>query len=204
MIDLAGQRFGRLTVLQRGQNKGKVLAWLCRCDCGNEWEVITASLRNNSTRSCGCLASETTARRNMRHGHCGKAEFPVWRAMLWRCTNPKANQWMDYGGRGIEVRFQSFESFLAEIGPRPSRKHTVDRIDNEGHYEPGNVRWATKLVQGGYQRSNRLITWGGRTMHLAGWAREVGIAVETLCSRFRAGWSVERALTTPVRLRKAS
>jgi hypothetical protein len=122
--------------------------------------------------------------------------------MKARCENTNTRSYPNYGGRGISVctRWRdSFETFLADMGPRPSSTHSIDRIDNEGNYEPGNCRWATVDIQANNKRRTIVLTFDGRTQPLTAWASEVGIARDTLNARLRSyGWDVERALTTPV------
>ncbi len=195
MIDLAGQRYGRLTVLRRAPNKGKDTAWLCRCDCGTEIDVRAHGLRSANTQSCGCLRQELKTS----HGMARSPEYRAWQDLNQRCSNPKCQRWDRYGGRGIECRFTGFEQFLAEIGPRPSPRHSVDRIDNEGHYEPGNVQWALSKPQQRNLSTNHLLTFDGRTQCVSAWAEERGMGRDALWGRLRRGWSVERALAEPVK-----
>src|SRR5579864_642850 len=154
-FDLQGQIFGRLTVLARKESQkyehGSMAMWLCRCSCGNEIITRGTSLRASTTQSCGCKNREETTPRlvvfNFRHAMTKTPEYQAYHHAKKRCTNPKDVGWNNYGGRGIEFRFQSFEQFFAEVGKRPSPKHSLDRIRNSEHYEPGNVRWATKKEQ---------------------------------------------------------
>jgi hypothetical protein len=118
--------------------------------------------------------------------------------MVTRCTNPNFNCWHRYGGRGIECRFTSFEQFLDDIGRRPSSRHSVDRIDTNGHYEPGNVSWELPKAQARNKSNNRLITYDGRTQCVAAWAEDLGVKPRVIYKRLSLGWSAERALTTPV------
>ncbi len=127
--------------------------------------------------------------------------YLVWYAMLGRCYNPKDSRYSDWGGRGIEVCDQwrqSFDTFSKDMGPRPTRKHSIDRIDNHGPYSPENCRWATGLQQGANRRNNQLLTLNGKTQHLHAWSRELGIPRCRLTMRLRRGWTVERALTAPL------
>jgi len=133
-------------------------------------------------------------------------EYNSWLAMRNRCGNPKNPFFKYYGGRGIAIcdRWnESFFNFLEDMGRRPTPKHTVDRIDNDGNYEPGNCRWATRKVQQNNRRqnlpNNKLITWQGKTLHQNGWCRLLGFSPSTLYNRLKLGWSIERAMTTPVR-----
>lgn len=147
VIDLTGQRFGRLAAVERTANTtaGKA-QWACRCDCGQFAVVPTSSLRRGFTRSCGCLSRELSSERLRSHGLSRTPEFRAWSSMLSRCHRPANQNYAHYGGRGIKVCAEwsaSFEAFYEHIGPRPSTAHSLDRIDVDGNYEPGNVRWAT-------------------------------------------------------------
>jgi len=124
--------------------------------------------------------------------------------MCSRCTNPKARSYSEYGGRGITVVQEwrgpgGFERFIAHIGPRPSRQHSIDRRDNERGYEPGNVRWATAFEQNRNRRDNRMITVGDRTLCVADWARETGKSVQVIHGRIKHGWPADLAVMTPIR-----
>jgi hypothetical protein len=196
-----GERYGRLTILEQVANDpsgGR--QWRCRCDCGAIRIVRTGNLRNGHTQSCGCASAEHSAARHLKHGHARhwrvSVEFTAWAAMLDRCRNTNAPAFKDYGGRGIQVDpawQESFAAFLAHIGPRPSTKHSLDRIDNNGNYEPGNVRWALKRTQNRNQRSNRQITYNGRTQSLAAWTDELGLRYRAVYQRLHRGATVEHA-----------
>lgn len=155
--DLKGQRFGRLIVLQRGADRGKQkkTAWICQCDCGNVCEPLATELRRGTTQSCGCMAREKIVATSTTHGHNPRGqrspELTSYTMAKNRCTNPNADNYKFYGGRGIEFRFDSFEQFYALLGERPDGT-TLDRIENDGHYEPGNVRWATPKDQANNRR----------------------------------------------------
>lgn len=162
--NLEGQRFGNLLVLfyagnPRFQSGLAHTAWWCQCSCGTEVIVPTGRLTNGDAKSCGCNKNQYKPTHGMaRHG--GRApEHLAWSHMKDRCTNPNSQAWKDYGGRGIRVCekwINSFEEFFACVGPRPSPKHSIDRWpNNDGHYEPGNVRWATKKEQLANRRTYR-------------------------------------------------
>jgi hypothetical protein len=150
-IDLTGRRFGRLVVLGRdGAIRGGHAAWRCRCDCGQVRVIVGRYLRDGAVHSCGCYRRERIARVNFRHGMRNTPEYHAWHSMKDRCTNPRHRAWRNYGGRGITVCLEwlaSFEAFIAHVGSRPSPDHSLDRIDNNGGYGPGNVRWATLSQQ---------------------------------------------------------
>lgn len=155
--NIAGMRFGRL-VVDRVDHSGPdgQYWWECRCDCGNTAIVRGQSLRVGFTRSCGCLVKEVAARRVRTHGATNTPEFAVWANMNYRCSNPNARAYKNYGGRGIRVcvRWEkSFADFVADMGLRPTGgpRMTLDRTDNNGNYEPGNCKWATY----GQQAKNR-------------------------------------------------
>jgi len=149
--DESGHLYGRLTVIAREPNRGSYATWRCRCVCGNEVVVTATMLRSGNTTSCGCLRTEKTVARSFRHGAARRRriwpEYYVWAEMVQRCTNTAHPQYRDYGGRGVAVEFRSFDEFIEEVGRRPSPDLTIDRIDNDRGYAPGNVRWATYTEQ---------------------------------------------------------
>ncbi len=204
--DRSGQIYGRLTVLSFAGCKYGEAFWLCRCDCGFDTLVLGSSLQTGHTKSCGCKRRECGATINKRHGMWNTPIYHCWSDMKCRCVNCDHIDYPDYGGRGICVCskwLESFEAFLADMGPRPSSKHSLDRIDNEGNYEPANCRWATQIQQHRNCRRNHQLTFQGKTQCLVEWAEEMGINRLTLSARLLSyGWSVERALTEPVHYEK--
>lgn len=209
--DLAGKTFGRLTVIGRTQqtSKSRQIRWLCRCICGVEKSVSSGHLKRGTVRSCGCLSRE--APHHMTHGHFrGKkqsGEYIAWAQAKARCNNPKNPAFNNYGGRGISICkewAESFEQFLADMGPRPHGM-SIDRIDNNGNYEPSNCRWATRIIQANNRRGNILFEWNGAQMSLAEIARYERVNYKALFHKVRKdGLSLESAisyLSTRKRLR---
>lgn len=208
-INRIGQKFGRLKVISHaGNSKHGENIWRCKCRCGNFADVLSSSLRKKKTRSCGCFMREEASKRAYRHGHnrtrdgnmARSPTYRSWAMMIQRCINKNLKGYSDYGGRGIKVcdRWkESFTNFLADMGPRPSPEHSIDRIDNDGHYEPGNCRWATDHQQRRNKRTTRLLTLDGKTQCIADWTRDIVVAAGTISQRLSRGWSVERALSTP-------
>lgn len=201
-----GMKFGRLTTLRMsGRNSSGNMEWDCLCECGTETTVVGSKLINSHTRSCGCLSVEKTITRSSTHHQFGSEEYSIWGKMIQRCRNPKSTSFKDYGGRGIRVceRWEKFENFLADIGKRPSPNHSLDRFPNQnGNYEPGNVRWATDLEQGRNRRNNRILLHENRAQCLSEWAEEVGLPDSAISLRLKRGWSVSDALTKPLRITK--
>jgi len=202
--DLTRQRFGRLTVLHdTGERKDRKVVWHCRCDCGTEVDVIGRNLTGGHTRSCGCFQRERSAEVHTIHGMSRQGKrhpvYRIWAAMLTRCENPNIKQYKDYGGRGIKVceewhNPQVFIGWALANGWREGL--LIDRIDNDGNYEPDNCRWVTRKEQARNMRSNRFITFDGKTQSLAAWSDETGIPYGTLESRInKLHWPIERALS---------
>lgn len=206
--DLTGARVGRLQVLRcAGRNRQGNYQWVCQCDCGRQVTVSGGHLtRSVPTLSCGCLAVDTARRTKTKHGHAASGretpEYLTWRAMLQRCYCRTHHAFDQYGGRGIGVcsRWRrSFEAFLADMGRKPGPTYSIDRIENDRGYEPGNCRWATKTEQARNRRTVRIVDWQGKRQTIAEWALETGLSVLTIRQRLRSHWSIERTLTQPQR-----
>lgn len=205
LIDLTGKRFGRLLVIAKDGHKGKSVAWLCKCDCGEDVVVRGNDLRRGVTQSCGCLHSEVLAERNTRHGLRGTRLYNIWGLMVQRCYNQETSCYDAYGGRGIDIypewrdSFQAFYEWSMSNGYKENL--TIDRIDNDKGYSPDNCRWVTRKVQANNTRRNHYITYNGETHTLTEWAETLGFNPDTLGSRIYRGWGLDKALTTPVRVR---
>lgn len=205
-IDITGQRFSRLTVIRRVEGvKGPAL-WLCVCDCGKETTAYGSDLRHGKKKSCGCLNIEKSAlqaRLNIRHGMQPYRLYYIWRSIKSRVLNKNHKSYGSYGGRGIEVceewrdSFETFRDWALANGYNDTL--TIDRIDVNGNYEPSNCRWSTPKEQQNNKRSNHPITFNGETHTISEWSEIIGINKGTLGDRISNGWTIERALTEPVK-----
>jgi hypothetical protein len=211
IINEVGNKYSKLTVLAFSHmNTNGKACFVCKCDCGKETIVSGSLLRNGSTRSCGCLVIEMTKKASLRHGACvngeSTKEYHIWMGMKDRCRNPHNKAYRFYGAKGIIVcdRWAEFSNFLSDMGKRPSNKHSIDRIDSTGNYEPSNCRWATMKEQQNNRIDNRIIEFDGKSMTVARWANHLGIPPYILGNRLSRRWSEERALTQPVRDRVKS
>lgn len=198
-IDLAGQTFGRLTVTGEWGRRSRKILWSCRCACGKDHVVSGTHLRTGHSRSCGCLATERKSQR-AKHGMTGSRIYNIWQNMRQRTSNPKTHNYPRYGGRGIKLceQWQTFEGFYADMGPTYADGLSIDRIDNDGNYEPGNCRWVAVDEQNRNRRSNRRIEFRGRTLSAIEWDEVLGLSPGLVANRLRRSWSVERALTEGV------
>lgn len=162
----------------------------CICDCNTRRMVSRWDLFSGKSKSCGCLT------RNKKHGQSESRVYDVWCKMRSRCSNKKDKRFSDYGGRGITVckRWNSFEHFLSDMGPRPDG-YQIDRINNNGNYEPKNCRWATRQENSSNKRNSHLITFDGETRTLFAWSRIVGVNHNTLDWRIKK-WGIKKAITT--------
>lgn len=179
---------------------------VCQCDCGNQVTVREVELRNNGTRSCGCLKLELFRDRVTTHGHTAKRKvtgtYETWSGMVKRCTNEHCKRWPDYGGRGIKVceRWLIFTNFLADMGERPVGM-TLERKDNNGDYWAENCKWATYAEQNRNSRKNRMVNFNGETLCLKDHCTKLRINYLMVLRRVMHGWPADLALTTPKRVK---
>lgn len=175
------------------------------CRCGKQFEASIKSVKQFHTKSCGCVNVHMAM---LKHGHGGRcnqsSEYMTWQSMLERCRNPKNRYYHNYGGRGISVckRWIKFENFISDMGLKPKdQKYSIERINNDGNYEPSNCKWATREEQESNKRTNRYITYNGVTLHLSAWARKQSLKPNCIKNRLKNNWSIEKALTTPVKIK---
>lgn len=184
--DISGQKFGRLTALKYlGKSK-----WLCKCDCGGTSNSRYDRLVGGHAQSCGCNRKLSTTKHGMSRTHT----YRIWQGIKARCNNPNDTGYSNYGGRGIKVcdEWLSFDQFLIDMGTRP-KDFEIDRINNDGDYEPSNCRWVTKSTNMSNTRRSNRVTWNGVTMSIAEWAKHLNVPEGRLRNRLQSGWSVEKA-----------
>lgn len=201
-IDLTGQKFGRLTVIERAENKGKHTVWKCKCECGNIIDVYSTHLNQGKSTSCGCLRVELIKERSTTHGKSKTRLNNIYNTMKQRCYNESNSCFYRYGARGITICDEwenSFKAFYAwSMANGYADNLTIDRIDNNKGYSPDNCRWATVKEQSNNRRNNHLITYNGKTQTMTQWAEELGINKSTLRSRINLyHWAIEKAFNTP-------
>jgi len=194
-INRTGEVHGRLTVIGRS-TEHKRTYWDCACACGNNTTVRGDHLKEGRVNSCGCIALEQMTI----HGRARTPEYHSWQALKDRCNNPKNTHYANYGGRGIAVCSEwndSFMAFFADMGERPTDKHTIERIENNGHYCQYNCKWATRKEQVDNRRNTILHTVNGKTQCLKDWCKEFNVSYSTTQQRIKRGWSIDSALKTP-------
>ena len=192
--NLTGRRFCKLTVIRLGPKNAKKAKggnrWECICDCGAIVNVRAGGLLSGGSKSCGCRRLDSNRSRRKSTTQRDHPLYVIWRHVQRRCLDLRNPAYPDYGGRGITVCRQWVESldcFAKDMGPRPSKAHSIDRIDNDGNYEPGNCRWATPKQQSGNRRSNVLITINGTTKLAQRWSEDSGVDPGVIITRFRKG-----------------
>jgi len=190
-----GRRYGRLVVISREPDgKHRMRRWLCRCDCGTLTVTSQACLRRGDTKSCGCLARELLIKRNEKGTHgesCPPTkEYTAWCSIKERCFNRNTKDYILYGARNIRIckRWRnSYVNFLSDVGRAPSPEYTLGRIDNDGNYEPDNVRWETQRQQSNNRRNNHFVTINNKIRTLTEWSRISGVKWNTIVYRLKIG-----------------
>lgn len=209
--DMTGLVFGRLTVESfSGINSvGRCAEWICRCSCGVVKAIRGLCLRQGKTQSCGCLNKERgPLKGGYRHGlggrGCRHELYATWSMMRRRCQNPNDECYHNYGGRGIKVceRWDLIANFVADMHPRPSKKHTLERVNNDGDYEPSNCIWATRIENNNNTRATHFLEFDGKRMSVRQWERHLNWNAGVVSHRLMHGWTVERALTQPPQIHK--
>ena len=220
-----GQKFSRLLIVDEFKD-GKIRRVKVLCDCGNTKVLAKSKVVSGETRSCGCLASESArdsinkiretrvlseearsrmggeTRFNKKHGMKGSPEYSVWNSMISRCENPSSSSYENYGARGISVCpewRESFEAFFKDMGERPSKEHSIDRVDNDGDYTPRNCRWASRRQQHLNKRNTVWVEYRGGKIQATELARELGIKPDTFLARLRRGFSIDEAVKARAR-----
>lgn len=200
-INLMGQQFGRLTIIQCDKrSKSGNYKWLCKCSCGKDTIVSNNNLKNGHTKSCGCLNADLLRTRATKHGHCKKGKvsrtYYCWHSMIKRCTKPNNKAYKNYGGRGIKVcnKWMKFENFLKNMGECP-KGMSLDRINNNGNYCKSNCRWTTYNKQNRNKRNNINITFKNKTQCLTDWAKELNCNKYTVIQKlFKLNEKSDKAL----------
>jgi hypothetical protein len=197
-INLIGQKFNMLTVVAYAGRVKKDQFWFCECDCGNISRTKSYNLKTEKAKSCGCMVATWASQRFKTHGNTvneNRAMYRVWRGMLARCGNEKSTRYQNYGGRGIKVcdRWMDFKNFLADMGDRPDGL-TIDRIDVNGNYEPGNCRWADLSTQANNKTNSAYHIIDGEKLTVSQWAAKRGVPEQYVYARLHRGWSIEDAL----------
>lgn len=197
-----GMKFGRLIVVREAnRDQRNERQWLCRCDCGNEVVAPAYRLKSGNTNSCGCYRSQRQSETHATHKRTNTPEYESWSGMKKRCFNRRCKSYPDYGGRGITVcdRWsKSFQAFLDDMGLKPDSANSIERVNNNGNYEPGNCKWGTAVEQNRNKRNSRILTMDGTSMTVAAWSDRTGIDMSTILQRKARGWTDSDALTRPL------
>lgn len=204
MQDITGQKWGRLTAVRfvewhyfrSGKRQAK---WQFHCDCGQTTVAFLPLVKRGHTQSCGCYQAQRRSESHIVHGGTGEYLYTVWCGIKQRCEDPNYPWFNRWGGRGIKVLWKDYAEFRRDMLPTFIEGHTIERIDNNGHYCKDNCMWATYREQARNRRSNRIIEFNGEKHLLIEWAERLGIGHSTLSARLKSGWSIERALTEPLR-----
>lgn len=202
MVDLTGQVFGRWRVMSISHRHPKSgnLYWDCVCACGERRKLIGSELSGGRTASCGCLAKEVSSLVHTTHGMKKSITYSSWKSMKSRCVNKKDPSYYRYGGRGITLctRWVYFENFLEDMGLRPDKTYSIDRIDNNAGYNKDNCRWIKTVHQARNRRTNKIVEWRGQKMLMCELINMYGVKKTCVYSRLHRGWTLEEAILTPV------
>lgn len=206
-VNLTGKKFNRYLVLHLVKSSNEGFKWLCRCECGTEKEVFGCSLKNGTTKSCGCFKIEFNKRIRKVHKKSNPLEYNSWVGLKSRCLNISDRAYKDYGGRGITVcdrwlGADGLQNFINDMGKRPNANYSIDRINNNGNYEPSNCRWATAKEQSRNNRNTCIIEYKEKKFALIDLAILFNVQYNTLRHRIIRGWDLEKALTTPSQRKK--
>jgi len=205
--DLTGQKFHNLTVLSFAYRDKKNTYWLCKCNCGNKKIIRGSHLTSGNTKSCGCLMKYNITRRNKENAIHGKSNtrlYTIYAGMKARCLKPNTNSYENYGEKGITICNEWLNDFMCfynwAINNGYKENLSLERIDNNQGYEPSNCKWIEKKLQSRNIKSNKMISFRGKTLCMAEWAEQLGINYNTLNSRLgKYNWSIKKALTTPTK-----
>lgn len=195
-----GDIIGKCAFLKRVINNNKRAIFLC--ECGKEFEYNIKAVKRKATGLCPICTKTYVKKINTVHGKHSYPEYSIWIAMKKRCSNEKVHNFKNYGGKGIKVCdrwIDSFDNFYEDMGPRPSKDHTIERIENDKDYGPSNCKWLHKLLQSENQTSNILLTFNNKTQNLRKWSKEMGISEWALRKRIKQNWDINKALTQPVK-----
>jgi len=197
-----GQIFGRLTIIGEDEQKGYIRYFLCRCDCGSEKEIALTKLRQGHTQSCGCFMRQRAKECNFKHGLIHTRLYNIWSKMKDRCLNPTSKHFKWYGKRGIVIcnkwfDFLTFYTWALTNGYKDNL--TIERIDNNGNYEPSNCTWIKASEQQKNRNCCNKIIYRGKTQNITAWAKEFGLARNTLYNRLKGGMPINEAFTKLVK-----
>jgi hypothetical protein len=210
IIDLTGRYFGRLTVICFDGIKAHHRAyWICKCECGQIKSICGHDLTTGYTKSCGCLRIENGHNLLTKHGESRTRLYYIHQSMKQRCNDKNHHAYKDYGGRGIIVcdewlDFPAFHNWAIENGYRENMGLSIDRINVNGNYCPQNCRWAMIDTQSNNKRSNKYLELNGERHSIAEWAKILGGSTSLIHARLRKGWSIEKAISTPVHKKRNS
>lgn len=198
--DMQGRRFARLTAVEFVETRNRLAFWRFHCDCGAEKVINGSNVRSGKTTSCGCHHRKMAKTAKTTHGKSGTAEHSVWSGMKQRCLNPNSTFYKRYGGRGIGIcdRWLDFQSFLLDMGPRPSPQHTIERLENDKGYAPGNCVWLVRKQQSQNRAVVRRYEFRGSRLTIRQLSEQYAIPVKSLTRRIEAGWEISRAVLEPL------